>query len=146
MLSQLKTAGSLRVDWLISMITVGAFEAKTHLSMLLDKVAAGEEVVITKHGPVARLLSAKHVDRRRMSEAVEKRKELRKKTTLSDLSWQELRKRSNSARMHRLARSETLTTYDASYLEPAMRLGLPLLTRDRSLAKAAKRSGVSVPP
>ena len=32
------------------MITVGAFEAKTHLSALLDRVAAGEEVVITKHG------------------------------------------------------------------------------------------------
>lgn len=36
---------------------VGAFEAKTHLSALLDRVEQGEEVVITKHGrPVARLL------------------------------------------------------------------------------------------
>ena len=41
------------------MITVGAFEAKTHFSALLDKVAEGEEVVITKHGkPVARVLPA----------------------------------------------------------------------------------------
>ena len=41
------------------MITVGAFEAKTHLSRLLDQVAAGEEVTITKHGkPVARLVKA----------------------------------------------------------------------------------------
>jgi antitoxin (DNA-binding transcriptional repressor) of toxin-antitoxin stability system len=29
------------------MITVGAFEAKTHLSSLLDRVAGGEEVLIT---------------------------------------------------------------------------------------------------
>jgi prevent-host-death family protein len=29
------------------MITVGVFEAKTHLSTLLDRVAGGEEVVIT---------------------------------------------------------------------------------------------------
>ncbi len=29
---------------------VGAFEAKTHLSALLDAVAAGEEIVITKRG------------------------------------------------------------------------------------------------
>lgn len=37
--------------------TVGAFEAKTHLSELLDKVEAGEEITITKHGtPVARLV------------------------------------------------------------------------------------------
>ncbi len=38
---------------------VGAFEAKTHLSSLLDRVERGEEVVITKHGrPVARLMPA----------------------------------------------------------------------------------------
>jgi prevent-host-death family protein len=46
------------------MITVGVFEAKTHLSSLLDRVAEGEEVVITKHGkPVARLVSAVRIDR-----------------------------------------------------------------------------------
>ncbi|KUL97428.1 hypothetical protein DK26_00165 [Bosea sp. WAO] len=40
------------------MITVGAFEAKTKLSELLDRVERGEEVVITRHGkPVARLVS-----------------------------------------------------------------------------------------
>lgn len=38
------------------MIEVGAYEAKTQLSSLLDKVEQGEEVVITRHGrPVARL-------------------------------------------------------------------------------------------
>ncbi|MDZ5645568.1 type II toxin-antitoxin system prevent-host-death family antitoxin [Nitrospirillum sp. BR 11828] len=38
------------------MSTVGAFEAKTHLAALLDRVEAGEEVIITRHGrPVARL-------------------------------------------------------------------------------------------
>jgi prevent-host-death family protein len=29
---------------------VGAFEAKTHLSRLLDQVAGGETIFITKHG------------------------------------------------------------------------------------------------
>ena len=39
------------------MATVGAFEAKTKLSELLDRVAAGEEIVITRHGkPAARLV------------------------------------------------------------------------------------------
>jgi prevent-host-death family protein len=34
-----------------------AFDAKTHLAALLDRVAAGEEIVITKRGrPVARLV------------------------------------------------------------------------------------------
>jgi prevent-host-death family protein len=33
---------------------VGAYEAKTHLSELLDAVAEGERVVITRHGqPIA---------------------------------------------------------------------------------------------
>ncbi len=29
---------------------IGAFEAKTHLSRLLDEVAGGETIYITKHG------------------------------------------------------------------------------------------------
>ncbi len=41
------------------MATVGAYEAKTHLSQLLDRVALGERVTITKHGrPVAILVPA----------------------------------------------------------------------------------------
>jgi prevent-host-death family protein len=39
------------------MESVGAFEAKTHLAQLLERVAHGEEFTITKHGkPVARLV------------------------------------------------------------------------------------------
>ena len=56
---------------------IGTFEAKTHLSALLDEVARGVEVVITRRGvAVARLV-------------------------------------------------------------PAMRLGLPLATKDKALARAA---------
>ena len=74
------------------MITVGAFEAKTHLSSLLDRVAEGEEVLITRHGkPVARLVSAARIDRERVTVAYEKLKLLRKQTTLGWLSWQTLR-------------------------------------------------------
>ena len=40
--------------------TIGAYEAKTHLSELLEKVEAGEEITITKHGaPVAKLVPVK---------------------------------------------------------------------------------------
>ena len=40
--------------------TVGAYGAKTHLSELLEKVEAGEEITITKHGaPVAKLVPVK---------------------------------------------------------------------------------------
>jgi len=48
-------------DWSIwrerRMAKVSAFEAKTHFGELLDRVAKGEEVVITRHDkPVARLV------------------------------------------------------------------------------------------
>jgi prevent-host-death family protein len=37
--------------------SVGAYEAKTHLPQLLDRVARGEEIQITRNGrPVARLV------------------------------------------------------------------------------------------
>lgn len=41
-----------------------------------------------------------------------------------------------------LAEQHTLTTYDASYLEVAMRRGLPLATLDAALAKVALGVGV----
>jgi len=43
-----------------------------------------------------------------------------------------------------LARAESLTTYDAAYLELAMRREIPLATLDKKLAKAAAKNGVTV--
>ncbi|MBM3521918.1 MAG: type II toxin-antitoxin system Phd/YefM family antitoxin [Alphaproteobacteria bacterium] len=44
------------------MDSIGAFEAKTHLSSLLERVARGEEFTITRRGqPVARLVPVKRV-------------------------------------------------------------------------------------
>ncbi len=45
-----------------------------------------------------------------------------------------------------IARIDGLTTYDATYLELARRLGLPLLTKDKELARAARRSSIAVFP
>lgn len=45
--------------------SVGVHEAKTHLSRLLDDVASGEEVVITRRGePSARLVAIHARDKR----------------------------------------------------------------------------------
>lgn len=38
------------------METIGAFEAKTHLAALLDRVAKGEKITITRHGVPAAML------------------------------------------------------------------------------------------
>ena len=43
-----------------------------------------------------------------------------------------------------LAREERLTAYDAAYLELAMRLGVPLASKDGDLCDTAERLGVSV--
>ena len=41
------------------MKSVGAFEAKTHLSELLERVSRGEKITITRHGvPVAEVIPA----------------------------------------------------------------------------------------
>jgi len=53
-------------------------EGKDDLSRLLDRVAEGEEVLITKHGkPVARLVSAARIDRERVNDAYDKLRLLR---------------------------------------------------------------------
>jgi len=41
-----------------------------------------------------------------------------------------------------IARQFNLSGYDATYLELALREGLPLATLDKDLAKAAKKAGV----
>lgn len=43
-----------------------------------------------------------------------------------------------------LAERYELTTYDAAYLELALRLGLPLATRDQDLARAARAAKVAL--
>jgi prevent-host-death family protein len=60
------------------MQTIGAFDAKNQLSALLDMVARGEEVLITRHGkPVAKLVSPDFKpDRSRAIAAAERLREL----------------------------------------------------------------------
>ena len=74
------------------MITVGAFEAKTHLSTLLERVSRGEEVLITRHGKaVARLVPAAVADRAHIDETIAKLKAARTGVTLGGLNWKALR-------------------------------------------------------
>ncbi len=74
------------------MKTVGAFEAKTHFARLLERVAQGEQIVITRHGtPVARLVPFAKPDGERARRAISSLKASRKGCRLDGLSWQELR-------------------------------------------------------
>ena len=58
---------------------IGAFEAKTHLSRLLDAAENGETFTITKRGrPVARLTPPAPTDRERALRAVRNIRALRR--------------------------------------------------------------------
>jgi prevent-host-death family protein len=52
---------------------IGAYEAKTHFPALLDRVARGEQFIITRHGrPIARLVPVGRTGSDRRREAVER--------------------------------------------------------------------------
>ena len=54
---------------------IGAYEAKTHLPALLEGVARGERITITKHGrPIARLVPIQRSAPLRRREAIERLK------------------------------------------------------------------------
>lgn len=73
------------------MDTIGTFEAKTHLTQLLDRVAAGEEITITRHGtPIARLVPVNLASRRQIGETIAKLKEFSKGQTLGGLKIKDL--------------------------------------------------------
>ena len=73
------------------MKTVGAYEAKTHLSQLLDLVAKGETISITKHGvPVAILQSPNETLKTDPKIIIMELKKFRKKHRLNGLTIREM--------------------------------------------------------
>jgi len=74
------------------MKSVGSYEAKTHLSRLLEEVENGEEIVITRHGKaIARLVPAtQRVDELRLKSVVANLKNFRKGRRLDGLAVKDL--------------------------------------------------------
>jgi prevent-host-death family protein len=71
---------------------IGAFEAKTHLSELLERVEQGAVVTITRRGrPVARLVPIETGTHDRAAQAVAGLRALRRGVTLGGVDWRELR-------------------------------------------------------
>ena len=72
------------------MSEVGAYEAKTHLPRLLERVARGERITITKHGrPVAVLVPAVE-GARPLTETIEALRRFRRGRRLDGLSLREM--------------------------------------------------------
>ena len=74
------------------MEAIGAFDAKTHLSTLLDRVAKGERITITRHGvPAAMLVPVQEVAHRLThEEIVEGMRELRKRVKPDRMSVRQM--------------------------------------------------------
>ncbi len=73
------------------MDTVGAYEAKTHLPKLLDRVAKGEQIIITRHGsPVAILRPADKEKQIDVAAVIQKMRRFRKTHRLNGLAIKDM--------------------------------------------------------
>jgi prevent-host-death family protein len=67
------------------------FDAKTHLSALLERVAQGEEITITKHGvPVALLFPAANRRKKDPKKVAERIRALRRGARLEGITIRQL--------------------------------------------------------
>jgi prevent-host-death family protein len=73
------------------METVGAYEAKTHLPKLLERVSKGERITITRHGvPVAVLLPPDCQQKRDPAIIIGELRKFRKQFRLDGLSVRQI--------------------------------------------------------
>jgi prevent-host-death family protein len=73
------------------MSEIGAYEAKTYLPKLLERVQNGESFVITRHGrPVAQLIPIARHDPDKVRKAIESLKQFAKQHSLKGLRLKDL--------------------------------------------------------
>ncbi len=70
---------------------IGAFEAKTHLPKLIEKVRQGASFVITRHGnPIAELIPVRKADPDKIRNAIDGLKRFQAEHSLDGLSVREM--------------------------------------------------------
>jgi predicted nucleic acid-binding protein len=112
---------------------------------LLSRVEQGAPLVVPAiwFAEVANALLT--LQRRKRLTAAERREALERLTQLRPESEVEGARLAFS-KVSELAMSHGLSIYDATYLELALRRGLPLATRDRALRSASRKCRVTVLP
>ena len=118
-------------------------EATPWTEMLLNRVAAGEPVIVPAHWSIEvtnGLLMA--VRRRRISRT--KVEEFLEDICDLPVQIQPARRPKTWPALVALAEKHRLTTYDAAYLDLAQYVGLPLATLDADLRKAAQAEGTAL--
>jgi prevent-host-death family protein len=78
---------------------IGAYEAKTHLPKLLERVEKGERFVITRHGrPVAELIPVSERDTERVQRALTSLRQTRKTLAKRGIKLQSALRKHESTR------------------------------------------------
>lgn len=117
-------------------------EASDYADSILEKLALAEAIVPTLWSlEVANVLLAG--ERRKRLKEADSRRFLELLKSLPIATDTETSERAFRETLS-VAREQGLSSYDAAYLELAMRNGIPLATQDQALRKAAKRCGVGV--
>jgi len=75
----------------MTMNTVGIYDAKNKLSELLERVAAGEIIAITRHGKQVALLTPVNQERPNARQAIARLRQLRAGSRLQGLKIKDLR-------------------------------------------------------
>ena len=74
------------------MTTIGAYEAKTRFSELLERAEKGESFIITRHGKVvAELRPVRRHDAERVKRGFEIIDKISRRVDLNDLTWEDLK-------------------------------------------------------
>ena len=121
-----------------------ADETGPYSDRLLSRVTAGEEVAVPSHWPAEVLNGLLQAKRRgRVADEIIGRfiEDLGGFRIAIDRVYGPL----HLNRVRALAERHSLTSYDAAYLELALRISLPLATFDVQLERAAQGEGVSKP-
>ena len=116
------------------------YNLSVNLLLWLAKIHTEKEHV-SKHVKRERLLvQASKTNRILKSEIPKRLRELSILPIKTDLETH----RNAFQSIYKIAQKESLTSYDAAYLELAVRRDLPLATKDKALRKAAKKLSVNL--
>ncbi len=133
------------LDCSVAMTWFFEHDATSETDALLGRLAVADAAIVPQHWllEVTNVLLA--------AEAAKKKKPAESMEFLSLLGKLAIEPDAETARhvagtTIALARKHRLTSYDAAYLELAMRRGVPLATLDQALRKAAAKEGAAVLP
>jgi|SRR5271165_2478093 len=118
-------------------------EATSYTDSLLDLLASGSEAVVPAIWPFEVTNALLTAERRKRVTTAQLSGMLKRLTELP-ISVEPIIVNRAFEQILSLARAKLLTSYDAAYLELALRESLPLATLDEQLRKAARISGVSL--